>query len=67
VTTVKKSVLIVVLFAACAAQTQSLKMISVRFPAIGSTPNSIQFLCSQTLFTPAIYGQPTSPLSAIQA
>jgi hypothetical protein len=47
VTTVKTSVLIAVLFAACAAQTQNLKMISVRFPANGSTPNTIQFLCSQ--------------------
>ena len=43
----KTSVLIAVLFAACAAQTQNLKMISVRFPANGTTPNSIQFLCSQ--------------------
>jgi hypothetical protein len=47
VTTVKTSVLLAVLFAACAAQTQNLKMISVRFPANGSTPNSVQFLCSQ--------------------
>jgi hypothetical protein len=47
VTTVKTSVLIAVFFAACAAQTQNLKMISVRFPANSSTPNSIQFLCSQ--------------------
>jgi hypothetical protein len=47
VTTVKASVLIAVLVAGCAAQTQNLKMISVRFPADGSTPNSIQFLCSQ--------------------
>ena len=44
----KPNVLIAVLFAACAAQTQNLKMISVRFPATGTTPNSIQFLCSQT-------------------
>jgi hypothetical protein len=47
VTTVKTSVLIAVLFAACAAQTQDLKMMSVRFPANGTTPNSTQFLCSQ--------------------
>ena len=40
-------ILIAVLFAACAAQTQNLKMIAVRFPANGSTPNSVQFLCSQ--------------------
>src|SRR5215469_17993751 len=43
----KKSFLLVVLVAAGAAQTQNLKMISVRFPSNGSTPNSIQFLCSQ--------------------
>jgi hypothetical protein len=47
VTTVKKGFLLLVLFAACAAQAQNLKMIAVRFPANGSTPNSIQFLCSQ--------------------
>jgi hypothetical protein len=44
---VKTRVLIAVLFAACAAQTQNLKMIAVRFPANGSTPNTVQFLCSQ--------------------
>ena len=43
----KPSVLIAVLFAACAAQTQNLKMVAVRFPANGSTPNTIQLLCSQ--------------------
>ena len=43
----KTSVLIAVLFAACAAQTRNLKMIAVRFSANGSTPNSIQFLCAQ--------------------
>ena len=42
----KTSVLIAVLFATCAAQAQSLKMIAVRFPANGSTPNTVQFLCS---------------------
>jgi len=36
-----------VLFAACAAQTQNLKLVEVHFPANGSTPNAIQFLCSQ--------------------
>ena len=46
-TTVKKSVLIAVLFAAYPAQTQNLKMLAVRFPANGATPNNIQFLCSQ--------------------
>jgi len=44
---VKTSVLIAVLFAACAAQTQNLKLVTVRFPANGSTPRSVQFLCSQ--------------------
>lgn len=44
----KTNVLIAVLFAACAAQTQNLKMIAVRFPANGSTPTTIQFLCTQT-------------------
>ena len=43
----KKSFLLAVLFAACAAQTQNLKMMAVRFPANGPTPNTIQFLCSQ--------------------
>ena len=46
-TTVKKIVLIAVLFAAYAAQTQNLKMLAVRFPANGAMPNNIQFLCSQ--------------------
>ena len=43
----KKIVLIAVLFAAYAAQTQNLKMLAVRFPANGAMPNNIQFLCSQ--------------------
>ena len=43
----KKSVLIAVLLAACAAQTQTLKLVTVRFPANGSTPNAVRFLCSQ--------------------
>jgi hypothetical protein len=47
VTTVKTIVLIAVLFAACAAQTQNLKLVAVRFGANGSTPNSLQFLCGQ--------------------
>ena len=46
-TTVKTSVLIAVLFAASAAQTQTLKLVTVHFPANGSTPNTVQFLCSQ--------------------
>jgi hypothetical protein len=44
---VKTSVLMAVLFAACAAQTQTLKLVAVRFPATSSTPNAVQFLCSQ--------------------
>ena len=44
----KTSVLIAVLFAACAAQTQNLKVISLRVPPNGQTPIAIQFLCSQS-------------------
>ena len=40
----KTSVLIAVLFAACAAQTQTLKLVTIRF---GSAPSPIQFNCSQ--------------------
>jgi hypothetical protein len=47
VTTVKKSLLLAVLFAACLGRAQSLKTIAVHFPAGGSIPNNIQFLCSQ--------------------
>ena len=43
----KTSILLAILFAASAAQTQNLKTISVRFPANSSTPNTIQFECSQ--------------------
>lgn len=43
----KKSFLLAVLFAAGAAQTQNLKIVAVHFAANGSTPNNIQFLCSQ--------------------
>ena len=43
----KTSVLIAVLLAASAAQTQNLKLVTVRFAANGSTPNTVQFLCSQ--------------------
>lgn len=43
----KTSVLIALLFAASAAQTQNLKLVTVRFAANGLTPNTIQFLCSQ--------------------
>jgi hypothetical protein len=47
VSTVKTSFLIFVLFATCAAQTQSLKLVAVHFAANGSTPDAIQLLCSQ--------------------
>jgi hypothetical protein len=47
VATVKTSVVIAVLFAACAAQSQNLKLVTVRFGANGPSPNSIQFLCSE--------------------
>ena len=43
----KTSVVIAVLFAACAAQSQNLKLVTVRFGANGPSPNSIQFLCSE--------------------
>ena len=43
----KTSFLLAVLFAACVAQTQTLKLVTVRFAANGSTPNAIQFQCSQ--------------------
>lgn len=43
----KSSLLIALLFAASAAQTQNLKMMAVHFPANGSIPNTVQFLCSQ--------------------
>lgn len=41
----KTSVLIAVLFAACAAQTQNLNLITLRFPQNGSTPSGVQFQC----------------------
>ncbi|HEY4933993.1 MAG TPA: hypothetical protein VII23_20710 [Terriglobales bacterium] len=43
----KTSVLISVLFAACAAQTQTLKLVTVRFPPNGSRPNGVQFQCRE--------------------
>ena len=43
----KTTFLLAVLFAACAAQTQNLKLIAVHFPANSSKPSTIQFLCSQ--------------------
>jgi hypothetical protein len=47
VSTVKTTVLIAVLFAACAAQTQTLKLVTVRFPTNGSTVDGTQFQCRQ--------------------
>ena len=43
----KTNVLMAVLFAACAAQTQTLKLVTVHFPATSSTPNAVQLLCGQ--------------------
>jgi len=43
----KRSLRLAVLFAASLGQAQSLKMIAVHFPAGGSIPNNIQFLCGQ--------------------
>jgi hypothetical protein len=47
VTTVKTNVLIAVLFAACAAQTQTLKIITVHPDGTVPVPKGIQFLCTQ--------------------
>jgi hypothetical protein len=47
VSTVKKLVLLAVLFAAYVAQTQNLKFMSVSLRPDGSTPASIHFYCSQ--------------------
>jgi len=44
---VKTNVLIAVLFAASAAQTQTLKLVTVRFAATGPVSSTIQFLRSQ--------------------
>ena len=46
-TTLKTSFLIAVLFVACAAQAETLKLVAVYFAANSATPNAIQFLCSQ--------------------
>jgi hypothetical protein len=46
-TTVLITILISVLLAACAAQTQTLTLVTVRIPANGSTPSEVQFQCRQ--------------------
>jgi hypothetical protein len=43
----KLSLLIVVLFAACAAQTQTLRVVPVHVEATGQTTESVQFFCTQ--------------------
>ncbi|HVO61089.1 MAG TPA: hypothetical protein VMT53_09140 [Terriglobales bacterium] len=62
----KTSFLIAVLLAACAAQTQNLKMVSVRFPANGTAPNT-QFLCSQKYDKAACVKDATALRQAITA
>jgi hypothetical protein len=47
VTTMKASFLIAVLFAACAAQTQTLRVIPVHLEGTGQTAKSVQFFCTQ--------------------
>lgn len=46
-TTMKPSFLIALLFAACAAQTQTLRVVPAHLEATGQTTNSVQFLCTQ--------------------
>jgi hypothetical protein len=43
----KPSCLIAVLFAACAAQTQTLHVVPAHLEATGQTTNSVQFFCTQ--------------------
>ncbi|HYK50379.1 MAG TPA: hypothetical protein VEU94_11695 [Terriglobales bacterium] len=43
----KPSFLIALLFAACAAQTQTLRVVPAHLEATGQTTNSVQFLCTQ--------------------
>jgi hypothetical protein len=43
----KPSFLIAVLFAACAAQTQTLRVVPVHVEATGQTTESVQFFCTQ--------------------
>jgi hypothetical protein len=47
VPTVKSSLLIAILTAACAAQTQTLRVVPVRLDATVSIPKTIQFFCTQ--------------------
>jgi hypothetical protein len=43
---VKTSVLFVLLFAACAAQTQSLRIVAVQLTPTSATPKTVQFFCT---------------------
>jgi hypothetical protein len=43
----KRSLLIAVLFAACAAQTQTLRVVPVHLEGTGQTTMSVQFFCTQ--------------------
>ena len=43
----KPSFLIAVLFAACAAQTQTLRVVPVHLEGTGQTTKSVQFFCTQ--------------------
>jgi hypothetical protein len=43
----KPSLLIAVLFAACAAQTQTLRVVPAHVEGAGQTTNSVQFFCTQ--------------------
>jgi hypothetical protein len=47
VTTMKASFLIVVLFAACAAQTQTLRVVPIHLEGTDPTAKSVQFFCTQ--------------------
>jgi hypothetical protein len=47
VSTVKSTVLIAILSAACAAQTQTLRVVPVHLDATVSIPKTIQFFCTQ--------------------
>ena len=46
-TTLKSSFLVAVLFAACAAQTQTLRVVPVHLVGTGQTTKSVQFFCTQ--------------------
>ena len=43
----KASLLIAILFAACAAQTQTLRVVPVHLEGTGQTAKSVQFFCTQ--------------------